>query len=219
MPSAKKYRKIAGKSLCEGNAVTSYHLENAGTKKRKKLRPKAELVDVQRILPETADYTRSKIVTFSIQTGSYAVRFMPNPLQITLHPKVKNDAFTSIDDADANKAREYNSATPLADYKGTTPNINRVAYTNCITGGSSCLISEVEIYLDNQLVQASRDGYISITNTLNKLFLPADKRQEIVGHPFILHNELDKEPIVTTTAANGTIKKKYAPASLIALLL
>ena len=212
MPSGKKYRRLSEKGVCGGGSVTSYHLENAGTRQRKKVKPKAELVDVQRILPENADYTKAKIVTFSLQTGSYAVRFLPNALQVTLRPKIKNPLFTTAADQDKDKARFWNNATPLAVVQSAKPNINRVAFTNPITGGPSCLISEVEIYLDNQLVQASRDGFISIANTLNRLFLPAHKRQEIVGHEYMLHNEIDKDPLVQISKTQGKIINVYKPS-------
>ena len=39
--------------------------------------------------------------------------------------------------------------------------------------------------------QSSREGFISITQTLNRLFIPAEKRRHINGHPHILHNDLD----------------------------
>ena len=71
------------------------------------------------------------------------------------------------------------------------PNNTRVAFINPITGFVSPLVEEIEIYLNNQLVQSNRSGFISIANTLNHLFLPADKRQEVLGHPYMLHNEDD----------------------------
>ena len=37
-------------------AVTSIHLENRGTKKRPRLRPEAQLLDVQLIGPENRDF-------------------------------------------------------------------------------------------------------------------------------------------------------------------
>ena len=61
------------------------------------------------------------------------------------------------------------------------------------------MVSEVEILLDGQVVQVDRGGFLSITNTLNRLFVPSTRRTEIVGHPYILHNEEDKKMLGNAT--------------------
>ena len=67
-----KTQHRADKDLCTSSAILSPHLENAGTKVRKPLKPAADILDIQRIGPETTDYQKSKVITFVIQTGSYA---------------------------------------------------------------------------------------------------------------------------------------------------
>ena len=160
----KKKRTILERGHCPpggDGAVTSRHLENRGTKKRPKLKPEAELVDVQLVSPETRDFGPGRIVTFSIQTGSYALRFLNNCLQIVLLCLVKNKLYNP-NGADKITKAEWHGMTPF-ESAGTTEdpqdntkndkNKNRALYFNPITGGPASLINETETYLDNQLVQ------------------------------------------------------------------
>lgn len=192
MSSSKRLKRLQQGPSCESaGSITSYHLENAGSKKRRTNRPKAEVVDICKIIPETADFKNSRIITWHIQTGSYALRFLLNCFQVTLIPQYKNSKYEAADNADAAKARFWNASTPMGPSIANEPNDIRVAFINPITGFVSPLVEEIEIYLDNQLVQSHRGGFISIANTLNNLFLPSDKRQEVLGHPYMLHNEDD----------------------------
>lgn len=186
-------RKLTDRPICGKDSILSRHLENRGVKKRKEIKPKAELLDIQRIQPEgDRHYTAGRILEFTFQTGSYAVRLLQHCLQVQLSCLVKNNRYVGPNEDTAERKLKWYGMTPFhtgtgqhADQKYT----NRALFYNPISGGASCLISEIEVYIDNQLVQAVRDGFLSITNTLNKLFLPADKRQEILGHSYILHNE------------------------------
>ena len=212
--STKRLKQLSDGPNCDNrSSITSYHLENAGCKKRKKNQPKAEVVDVCKIIPETADYKNSRIITWHIQTGSYAMRFLHACFQVTLIPQYKNSKYVADNDADADKKRFWNASTPLGPSITGEANDTRVAFINPITGMVSPLIEEIEIYLDNQLVQTNRSGFISLTNTLNHLFLPADKRQEVLGHPYILHNENDRKMQGTASPLNKLFKSssyKYA---------
>lgn len=207
---AKRLRKLTdGAGSCGGGSVISYHLENAGTKRRKKSRPKAEVVDICKIIPETTDFKNSRIITWHIQTGSYALRFLDNCLQVTLVPQYKNSKFTDANADNADQARLWNGCTPFGPSITGEKNDTRVAFFNPLTGGPAPLIEEVEIYLDNQLVQTNRSGFISLTNTLNHLFLPADKRQNVLGHEHILNGEDDRKKIAGATT-NAKHYKSYA---------
>ena len=206
----KSLKKLTdGAGSCEGGSITSYHLENAGTKRRKRNRPKAEVVDICKIIPETADFKNSRIITWHIQTGSYAVRFLDNCFQVTLVPQYKNSKFTSVTATTADAARLWNGSTPFGPDITNEDNAKRVAFFNPLTGGPAPLIEEVEIYLDNQLVQTNRSGFISLTNTLNHLFLPADRRQEILGHNYIMSGENDRKAVTNATAFNK-LPKSFA---------
>lgn len=165
-----KKRGLPDRAHCPSGAdgsVLSKHLENQGTKKRARLKPEAELVDVQLIAPENRDFTPGRIVTFNIQTGSYALRFLNSCLQILLLPLLRNKLYDK-NSPDKVIAEEWHGMTPF-EAKGTTvngeknnKNKNRALYFNPITGGPASMISETETYLDNQLVQVSIEitGYI-----------------------------------------------------------
>lgn len=207
MSTSKRLKRLNDGSNCDSSkTITSYHLENAGTKKRRDNQPKAEVVDICKIIPETADFKNSRIITWHIQTGSYALRFLQHCLQITLVPQYKNSKYTSATDNDAEKSRFWNASTPLGPSIQGEANDTRVAFINPITGFVSPLIEEIEIYLDNQLVQTNRSGFISLTNTLNHLFLPSAKREQVLGHPYILHNEADREMEGTANPLNKLYK-------------
>lgn len=207
-----KIQQRADRDLCTASSILSPHLENAGTKVRKPLRPVAELLDIQRIEPETTGYLKSKVITFVIQTGSYAVRFLDNPLQFTLLPKVPNDAFTTAEDEDVQKNKPKNGCTPFAAKDDNQSWGTRAPYFNPLCGAPAALICETEGYLDNQLVQASRDSFLSLYTTLNHLFLPADKRQEVLGHPYILHSSKTTKPLRTFADEAGATSKIYDPS-------
>lgn len=207
MSTSKRLKRLQDGPNCEsGGSITSYHLENASSKKRKKNRPKAEVVDICKIIPETTDFKNSKIITWHIQTGSYALRFLPHCFQVTLVPQYKNSQYVSADNADKLKSRFWNASTPFGPTIANEANDTRVAFINPITGFVSPLVEEIEIYLDNQLVQSNRSGFISLANTLNHLFLPSDKRTEVLGHPYILHNENDREKVGTAAPLNKLFK-------------
>ena len=183
--------KITDRPVC-GEKILSRHLENRGVRERKKIRPKADLIDIQIIQPEgKKEYVAGSILEFNFQTGSFACRLLRNGFLVQLTPYVRNSDYTGLDGATEAAKRKWNGMTPFDPKAGGMANQkygNRAGIFNPLSG-ASCLISEVEVYIDNQLVQAVRDGFLSITNTLNKLFLPADVRQQILGHPYILHNE------------------------------
>ena len=187
-----KTKKVKESDVChDGQTITSYHLENEGTAKRKKIRPKADTVDIQRIYPENDDLTRSKIITFYINTGNFAVRFLENCLLFTIVPQISNPLYQSATSgvSDVDKNRKWDNMTP---FELNNKSLPRGYFFNPITGGPACLINEVEVLLDGQMLQVDRRGFLSVTNTLNKLFLPQDDRQKIVGHPHILHNSKEK---------------------------
>ena len=191
-----KIQRRADKDLCNASSILSPHLENAGTKVRKTLKPDAELLDIQRIQPETTDYLKSKVITFVIQTGSYAVRFLKDPLQFKLKPTTPNTQFSNnAEEEDSRKKYPRNGCTPFAATEAEEPWGTRAPLFNPIVGAPATLICETETYLDNQLVQASRDNFISMYTALNHLFLPAAKRQEVVGHPYILHSSKNTQPL------------------------
>ena len=218
MPAKK--RKLIDAPHCppgpEGS-VTSKHLENRGCKKRVKLRPQAQMVDVQLISPENQDdYGPGRIVTFNIQTGSYALRFLNNCLQIRLKPSFKNENYDGSEEFkdDDVKSQQWLGFTPFeAKGTGNDKNKNRALYFNPITGGPACLIAETETYFDNQLVQSNREGFISITQTLNRLFLPAHKRRKVCGHPHILHNDLNTIGHKTADPATSPIPMPIGPGN------
>ena len=207
----KSLRKLTdGAGSCDTGSIISYHLENAGTKRRRKNRPKAEVVDICKIVPETADFKNSKIITWHIQTGSYALRFLDNCLQVTMIPQYKNQKYTGTDAATAEAKRLWNGSTPFGPDITGEDNDKRVAFFNPLTGGPAPLVDEVEIYLNNQLVQTNRSGFISLTNTLNHLFLPADRREEILGHNYIMSGENDREKITDASKAFNKLPKSFA---------
>lgn len=225
-----KRKRIENKTICNtGDTIISYHLENRGTKERKKIRPRAELMDIQRLTPEIQDYTAGKVLEWKIQTGSYAVRFLENCIQMKIEHLVKNSSYTGPNAITENAKREWNGMTPFSAPVANQTMSDRKAYWNLLAGGPASIISEVEIYLDHQLVQAERTGFFSIYNTLNALFLPADKREELLGHPYILHNSnqdgvilgktrtmtdlLDPSYAYTLNCVDG--KKADKPASVI----
>ena len=156
-----KKRRIIDRAHCPSGsdgAVLSKHLENQGTKKRARLKPEAELVDVQLIPPENRDFTPGRIVTFNIQTGSFALRFLNSCLQIKLLPLIRNKLYDA-NSVDKILASQWHGMTPF-EATGTTEdgeknnkNKNRALYFNPITGGPASIINETETYLDNQLVQ------------------------------------------------------------------
>lgn len=215
--------KVTSMDVCrEGSSAASisYHLENQGTNKRKKIKPKAESIDIMQIHPENKDYKRSRIITFTHNTGNNAVRFMPNCFIVTLYPEVKNEDFVAdaAQDAPADQKRKWNGMTPFEKVmkkkkflerdptdaasiidveKDVADKYPRAFFYNPVTGSAANLISEVEVLLDGQVVQVDRGGFLSITNTLNRLFIPSEKRTEIVGHPHVLHNEEDKDMLGT----------------------
>ena len=215
--------KITSSDVCrEGSSAASisFHLENQGTDKRKKIKPKAESIDIMQIHPENKDYKRSRIITFTHNTGNNAVRFIPNCFIATLYPEIKNADYLADapDDAPADQKRKWNGMTPFEkimkkqiflesdpDNAGQVVNVEkdvpdkypRAFFFNPVTGSAANLISEVEVLLDGQVVQVNRGGFLSITNTLNRLFIPSDMRTEIVGHPFVLHNEQYKNMLGT----------------------
>ena len=180
--------KITNQPICGNDSIISRHLENRGVRERKKIRPNADLVDIQFIEPDgSRNYVPGRVVEINFQTGSYAYRLFRNAFQVSLTPLVKTEPAVV-------GGKTWRGMTPFEAKAQGTPEANQkyanfAGIFNPLNGGACCLISEIEVYLDNQLVQAVRDGLLSITNTLNKLFLPADVRQKIVGHPFILHNE------------------------------
>ena len=213
--------KVTSSDVCrEGSSAASisFHLENQGTDKRRKIKPKAESIDIMQIHPENKDYKRSRIITFTHNTGNTAVRFIPNCFIIALYPEIKNAKFQEDagEDASADEKRKWNGMTPFEKIMKTVPVLERdptdvaevnfvevnkevpdkyprAFFFNPITGSAANLISEVEVLLDGQVVQVDRGGFLSVTNTLNRLFIPSDKRTEIVGHPYVLHNEQDKD--------------------------
>ena len=192
MYNSVKTKRVNESDVCrDGKSITSYHLENEGTAKRKKIRPRAEVVDVQRVYPENDDLTRSKIITFYINTGNFAVRFLQNCILFTVVPQIKNPLFESAAQgvSTADKNRKWDNMTPFEKINKALP---RAYYFNPITGGPASLINEVEVLLDGQMIQVDRRGFLSVTNTLNKLFLPHDDRQKIVGYPHVLHNSKEK---------------------------
>ena len=214
--------KTASKDVCRdgGNATAvSYHLENQGTDKRRKIAPKAMSVDLQKIYPENKDYKSSRIITFYHNTGDRAVRFTDDCFTINLTAEVKNTLYGDASANERDKNRKWDGMTPFEKIFKTTkkPSVSadgnsveiievnvadglpRAYFFNPITGGAVNLVSEVEILLDGQVVQVDRGGFLSITNTLNRLFVPSTRRTEIVGHPYILHNEEDKKMLGNAT--------------------
>jgi len=195
--SSSRKRKInrlkEGPDCDSGGRVVSYHLENAGSKKRRDNTPKAETTDVIKIASENLNLNQSRMLTWHIQTGSFAYRFLSNCVLMSLVPGYKNAQYTSADADEAVKKRYWNASTPFkSNPSGQEPNALRVAFMNPISGFVSPMVEEVEVYLQNQLVQTNRSGFISIATSLNNLFLPSDKRRSVLGHPYMLHNENDR---------------------------
>ena len=197
-----------GPDCDSGGRVVSYHLENGGSKKRRGNTPKAETTDVIKIAPENNNLNQSRMLTWHIQTGSFAYRFLLNCVQMTLIPGYKNKQYTSADAQEVDKRRFWNASTPFKVNPDlvTEPNSTRVAFMNPLSTVSP-MVEEVEVYLQNQLVQTNRSGFISIANALNNLFLPSAKRREILGHPYMLHNENDRKKLP------GALSKFYQSES------
>ena len=190
--------KIAKSDVCrESGTVTSWHLENQGTEKRRTIKPRAETDEHIKVHPEDGSAKGGQTATFYLNSGNMAFRILPNGVCIALKTLFKNkdykSALTTVTDAD--KKREYNGMTPfdLDKSDADTPKFPRAFYFNPLTGGVANLISEIEILLDGQTVQVDRSGFLPISNTLNRLFIPSNFRREINGHPFIIFlNSLKK---------------------------
>ena len=188
---------VSPSELCKSQGARfSKHLDNRGTDKRPKIKPKMDSNDLQRIHPITTDLTKSQVVVFILNTGVNAVRFLPNCLNITLNAFVRNKDYVE-NSQDPAKKDEWSSMTPFN-------KTSRPFYFNPICSTPSALITEVELLIDGVLVQSERSGFLSFYSTLNNLFMSHAKRTEILGHPYILHNALDTQLEKDRVVANKT---------------
>ena len=124
--------KTASKDVCRdgGNATAvSYHLENQGTDKRRKIAPKAMSVDLQKIYPENKDYKSSRIITFYHNTGDRAVRFTDDCFTINLTAEVKNTLYGDANANERDKNRKWDGMTPFEKIFKTTkkPSVAQMA--------------------------------------------------------------------------------------------